>query len=74
MADGGWHTTAGVYQGGIRFYYTTWDAWKVHVRAAARFADAQDAPAWLQSRVAAWGLAHEGRWGCLWHAWVWAQR
>lgn len=69
-----WHDTAGVYEGGIRFYWGTWDAWKQHVPAARRYGGAQQAPAWMQAAVAEWGLRNVGRWGCLYHADVWAHR
>jgi hypothetical protein len=69
-----WRFHVGVYQGGIAFYYTTWDAWKIHVPEARRYAEADQAPAWAQAAVAEWGLRHLGRWGCLFHADVWKYR
>ena len=71
---GGWHDQVGIYQGGIRFYHGTWDGWKINVPGAARYADAQDAPVWVQMRVAEWGYIHVGRWGCTTHAEVLAFR
>lgn len=68
-----WRFRAGVYQGGIAFYYGTWDTWKMHVPVARRFADADQAPAWVQAAVAQWGLDRFGRWGCLFHRDVWGR-
>jgi hypothetical protein len=62
-----WRFHVGVYQGGIAFYYATWDSWKQNVPAARVYGDADQAPAWVQASVAAWGLANVGRWGCLNH-------
>ena len=62
-----WRFRAGEYEGGIAFYHGTWEAWRGHVRAAAPFEHAYDAPAWVQAKVAAWGLANLGTWGCLTH-------
>lgn len=69
-----WRYHAGVYEGGIGFYYTTWDSWKLRVPAARRFDHAYQAPAWIQAAVAQYGLDHYGRWGCLYHSSVWAHR
>jgi hypothetical protein len=67
-----WQFHVGVYQGGIAFWYGTWDSWKKNVAGASAYADADQAPPWLQARVAQWGLDNVGRWGCLFHANVWA--
>ena len=64
-ADGGWHTRAGIYEGGIRFYYGTGDAWKGNVAGASAYDHADEAPAYLQAAVAQWGLDHYGTWGCV---------
>lgn len=71
-----WSFRAGVYEGGIAFYYTTWDSWKIHVPQARPFDHAYEAPGWVQALVAQWGLdnfnpSHISRWGCLWHESVW---
>jgi hypothetical protein len=69
-----WRFHAGSYEGGIAFYSGTWDSWKASVSAARRYAAAYQAPAWVQAAVAQFGLDHYGRWGCLYHADVWAHR
>lgn len=74
-----WQYRAGSYEGGIAFFSGTWDAWKMHVAAARRYAHAYQAPAWVQAAVAEWGLynyrpGHISRWGCLYHPDVWALR
>lgn len=71
-----WNFRAGVYEGGIAFYYTTWDSWKIHIPQARPFDHAYEAPGWVQALVAQWGLdnfnpGHISRWGCLWHESVW---
>ena len=69
-----WRFHAGVYEGGIAFYWGTWQAWHQHVREAVRYRHAYQAPAWVQAQVAEYGLDHYGRWGCLFHAEVWRLR
>lgn len=69
-----WQFRAGSYEGGIAFYSGTWTAWKKHVAAARTYVHAYQAPAWVQAAVAEWGLDNIGRWGCLYHPDVWAQR
>ena len=51
------------YQGGLGFYAGTWTEWSRAL--GVPFAHAWQAPAPLQVRVAAFGLAHGGYWGCL---------
>ena len=51
------------YQGGLGFYAATWSTWREQLGVPFRFA--WQAPAAVQVRVAAFGLAHGGYWGCL---------
>jgi hypothetical protein len=51
------------FEGGLGFYYGTWTMWRKHV--GVRYLHAWQAPPAVQVRVAAWGLAHGGYWGCL---------
>jgi hypothetical protein len=69
-----WQFRAGQYEGGIAFASSTWQWWKQYIPAARRYAHAYSAPGWIQAAVAEYGLDHFGRWGCLYHADVWAHR
>jgi len=51
------------YQGGLGFYSGTWSEWRRALGVRYRYA--WQAPPTVQVRVAAWGLAHGGYWGCL---------
>jgi hypothetical protein len=51
------------FEGGLGFYAGTWATWRVQV--GVPYVHAWQAPPSVQIRVAAWGLAHGGYWGCL---------
>jgi hypothetical protein len=53
------------FEGGLGFYYGTWTTWREQLGIA--YVHAWQAPPAVQVRVAAWGLAHGGYWGCLRH-------
>ena len=51
------------FEGGLGFYYGTWTMWREQLGVS--YVHAWQAPPAVQVRVAAWGLAHGGYWGCL---------
>lgn len=51
------------FEGGVGFYAPTWTLWRRQLRVS--YEHAWQAPPAVQMRVAAWGLAHGGYWGCL---------
>jgi hypothetical protein len=60
-----WRGLGRTYQGGLGFYYSTWDAWAGELGLEARYPDAGDAPRLVQIRVADYGRrVHRGYWGC----------
>lgn len=54
-----------VYEGGLGFYAATWRAWAGAVGVVRQFPHAYVAPPAVQVRVARYGLARGGYWGCL---------
>jgi Transglycosylase-like domain len=58
---------AGTYQGGLGFYYKTWDWWAGELGFSA-YRSAGDAPPWVQIQVAQYGYSkYHGYWGCIAH-------
>jgi hypothetical protein len=53
------------FEGGLGIYSGTWTVWRQQVGVS--YVHAYQAPPAVQVRVAAWGLAHGGYWGCLRH-------
>ena len=51
------------FEGGLGFYAGTWAMWRAQL--GVPYVHAWQAPPSVQIRVAAWGLAHGGYWGCL---------
>jgi hypothetical protein len=61
-----WRGLGATYQGGLGFYWATWDWWARELGLQARYPDAGLAPRLVQIRVAKYGrLEHRGYWGCL---------
>jgi hypothetical protein len=52
-----------MFEGGLGFYASTWTMWRRQIGVS--YVHAWQAPPAIQVRVAAWGLAHGGYWGCL---------
>ena len=62
---GHWRGLGRTYQGGLGFYWATWDSWATELGLEARYPDAGDAPRLVQIRVADYGRrVHRGYWGC----------
>jgi hypothetical protein len=62
---GQWRGLGRTYQGGLGFYWATWDSWAGELGLEARYPDAGDAPRLVQIRVADYGRrVHRGYWGC----------
>lgn len=60
-----WRGLGSTYQGGLGFFYTTWDWWARELGLAHRYPDAGLAPRLVQIRVADYGRrVHHGYWGC----------
>lgn len=54
------------YEGGVGFYWGTWDWWAGELGLIKKYPHAYDAPKLVQIRVADYGLrVHNGYWGCL---------
>lgn len=53
-----------VYEGGLGFYWGTWKLWASHLKLYGIYRHAYLAPPAVQVRVARYGLAHGGYWGC----------
>lgn len=63
---GRWDWNSGTYQGGVGFYWRTWDWWARELGLWRRYPDAYLAPRMTQIRVADYGLRrYRGYWGCL---------
>ena len=61
-----WGGLGSTYQGGLGFYYTTWNWWASELGLLARYPDAGDAPRLVQIQVADYGRrVHHGYWGCI---------
>jgi hypothetical protein len=60
-----WRGLGRTYQGGLGFYWATWDWWARELGLHRRYPDAGLAPRLVQIRVADYGLrVHRGYWGC----------
>jgi hypothetical protein len=60
-----WNHPGPRYQGGLGFYWGTWDWWARELGLLRRYPDAGDAPRLVQIRVADYGRrVHRGYWGC----------
>jgi hypothetical protein len=60
-----WNHPGPRYQGGLGFYFATWDWWARELGLVRRYPDAGDAPRLVQIRVAEYGRrVHRGYWGC----------
>jgi hypothetical protein len=61
-----WTGLGSTYQGGLGFYYATWDWWAKELGLWSKYPDAGMAPRLVQIRVADYGRrVHGGYWGCL---------
>lgn len=61
-----WSHPGPTYQGGLGFYFSTWDWWARELGLHRRYPDAGDAPRLVQIRVADYGRrVHRGYWGCI---------
>lgn len=62
---GDWRAPGPTYQGGVGFYWATWDWWARELGLLRRYPDAHLAPRLVQIRVADYGRRiHRGYWGC----------
>lgn len=60
------HNEGTIYEGGVGFYYTTWQAWAKELNLYVKYPHAWMAPPEVQAQVAQYGLSvHRGYWGCL---------
>jgi len=60
-----WQAPGPTYQGGVGFYWATWDWWARELGLHRRYPDAHLAPRLVQIRVADYGRrVHRGYWGC----------
>jgi len=60
-----WRGLGHTYQGGLGFYWSTWDWWARELGLLRQYPDAGLAPRLVQIRVADYGRrVHGGYWGC----------
>ena len=58
------HSEGTTYEGGVGFYSGTWSLWAGELGLSRLYPHAYLAPPPIQVRVAEYGLAHGGYWGC----------
>lgn len=62
-----------LYEGGVGFAASTWQAWAGSVGVLHRYPHAYLAPPLVQVRVGRYGLERRGNWGCLHaHPWIYS--
>lgn len=59
------HLEGKVYEGGVGFYASTWMLWAKAVGVYRQYPHAFLAPPLIQIKVAKYGFAHGGYWGCI---------
>ena len=61
-----WKGLGSTYQGGLGFYWATWNWWAGELGLLDKYPDAGDAPPLVQIEVAQYGrVVYSGYWGCI---------